>query len=81
MPPAGFEPAILPGDRLQTHALDRSATGIGSLNMSRHEMLDKLQNEKVHISLHASLSLFKKGGGGWKKYKSGVMCLMTDSRL
>ena len=26
MPPAGFEPAILAGYRLQTHALDRSAT-------------------------------------------------------
>jgi hypothetical protein len=31
MPPAGFEPAIPAGERLQTHALDRSATGIGFL--------------------------------------------------
>ena len=30
MPPAGFERAIPARDRLQTHALDRSATGIGS---------------------------------------------------
>ena len=30
MTPAGFKPAILPGDRLQTHALDLSATGIGT---------------------------------------------------
>ena len=29
MPPTGFEPAIPAGERLQTHALDRSATGIG----------------------------------------------------
>jgi hypothetical protein len=29
MPPAGFELAISAGERLQTHALDRSATGIG----------------------------------------------------
>ena len=29
MPPAGFEPSIPVGDRPQTHALDRSATGIG----------------------------------------------------
>ena len=29
MPLAGFEPVILAGDRLQTLALDRSATGIG----------------------------------------------------
>ena len=28
MPPAGFEPATAAGERLQTHALDRSATGI-----------------------------------------------------
>ena len=30
MPPAGFEPAIPVGDRPQTHALDSSATAIGS---------------------------------------------------
>jgi hypothetical protein len=30
MPPAVFEPAIPAGERLQTHTLDRSATGIGS---------------------------------------------------
>ena len=29
MHPAGFEPAIPAGERLQTHALDRSGTGIG----------------------------------------------------
>ena len=29
MPLAGFEPAISAGERLQTHALDRSATGNG----------------------------------------------------
>jgi hypothetical protein len=28
MPPAGFEPSIPAGERLQTHALDRLATGI-----------------------------------------------------
>ena len=29
MPPAGFEPALPASERLQTHALDRTATGIG----------------------------------------------------
>jgi hypothetical protein len=29
MPSVGFEPAIPAGKLLQTHALDRSATGIG----------------------------------------------------
>jgi hypothetical protein len=31
MPPVGFEPEILAGDRLQTHALERLATGIGTM--------------------------------------------------
>ena len=29
MPPVGFEPTIPAGERLQTHALDRAATGTG----------------------------------------------------
>jgi hypothetical protein len=34
MPPARFEPAIPAGERLQTHALDLSATGIGPLTVT-----------------------------------------------
>jgi hypothetical protein len=30
MPPAGFAPAVSAGDRAQTYALDRAATGNGS---------------------------------------------------
>ena len=29
MPPAGFEPTVSAGERPQTYALDRAATGIG----------------------------------------------------
>jgi len=29
MPPAVFEPTILPSERPQNHALDRASTGIG----------------------------------------------------
>jgi hypothetical protein len=32
MPPLGFEPTILASERPQTHALDRTATGIGQSN-------------------------------------------------
>ena len=32
MPPAGFEPAIPASDRPQTHALDCSSTGTGSIS-------------------------------------------------
>jgi hypothetical protein len=31
MPHAGFEPAIQASERLQTHALDREATGIRTI--------------------------------------------------
>ena len=31
MPPMGFEPTISAGERPQTYALDRAATGIGAL--------------------------------------------------
>jgi hypothetical protein len=34
MPPAGFEPTIPVSERPQTHALDRTATGIGSYSIS-----------------------------------------------
>ena len=30
MSPVGFEPTVSAGERLQTYALDRAATGIGS---------------------------------------------------
>ena len=42
MPPAGFEPAIPAGDRPQTHALDRSATGIGLTRTSAYFNAHKL---------------------------------------
>ena len=32
MAPAGFEPAIPASERSQTHALDRTATGIGTVH-------------------------------------------------
>jgi hypothetical protein len=33
MPPEGFEPAIPPNDQPQIHALDGSATGIGTVEL------------------------------------------------
>ena len=33
MPSAGFQPTIPAGERLQTHALDRAATGIGEIKV------------------------------------------------
>ena len=41
MPPVGFEPTISPGERPQTHALDRAATGTG--------LLAKLQTKNSNL--------------------------------
>jgi hypothetical protein len=38
MSPAGFESAIPAGERLQTHALDRSVTGIGGISIYKKEI-------------------------------------------
>jgi hypothetical protein len=58
MPPAGFETAIPAGERLQTHSLDSSATGIGTVltlqnliqifSFLRPEWLVIYMNEDMH---------------------------------
>ena len=34
MPPAGFEPGILASERPHTHALDRTANGVGDVGVA-----------------------------------------------
>ena len=42
MPPLGFEPTIPAGERLQTYALDRTATGTGSsVSGSDHDVTSR----------------------------------------
>ena len=41
MTPAGFEPIIPANERLQTHALDSAATGIGKFENSSLKILPK----------------------------------------
>jgi len=38
MPPVGLEPTILAGERLETHALDRTDAGTGITNCLSEEM-------------------------------------------
>ena len=52
MPQAGFEPAISAGERLQTHVLDRSATGIGN------EIYIRNENEEGLIQIVELLKIF-----------------------
>ena len=39
MPPVGFEPTISTGERPQTYALDRAATGTGYQKMHAHKII------------------------------------------
>jgi hypothetical protein len=59
MPPVGFEPRISAGERPQTYASDRAATGIGiyhrQINLLFHckikKRIKKIQNKKHPVSL------------------------------
>ena len=59
MPPAEFEPAIPTGERLQTHASDRSATGIGGIRSpdlpARSESLYRLHHPGSWIFKYSTL--------------------------
>jgi hypothetical protein len=48
MPPAGFEPTILVSERPQTHALDRTTTGIG-FGRARMAYLFKTRKRLSHL--------------------------------
>ena len=51
MPPVGFEPTISAGERPQTYALDRAATGTGIVVIRYHILFWKLQTEELNILL------------------------------
>ena len=54
MPPVGFEPTISAGERPQTYALDRAATGTGKV----HRAMVKFKQQQ---SLHYGGSVSKAG--------------------
>ena len=49
MTPAGFEPATAASDRLQTFALDRSATGIGRKYDPLEELATEIHAEHLRL--------------------------------
>ena len=42
MPPVGFEPTVSAGERPQTYALDRAATGDGPKHVELNEIINKV---------------------------------------
>ena len=51
MPPVGFEPTILAGERPQTYALDRAATGMGMFTVA---LLIIIKSSNIIYLLHSS---------------------------
>ena len=52
MPPVGFEPTISESERPQTYALDRAATGTGSVELV--STLNESDLDKTLYLLHAT---------------------------
>jgi len=46
MPPAGFEPTIPAGERPQTHALDRAASGTGLVKDYQDNKIPQTKRQK-----------------------------------
>jgi len=51
-PPVGFEPTMPAGERPQTHALDRAATGTGLTDNYELQTKSQLLTEFTSIWLH-----------------------------
>jgi hypothetical protein len=61
MPSAGFEPAIPANERLQTHAFDRAATGIGKNTLYTHG----IENISKYKILYSPFSQYVASMTGW----------------
>ena len=54
MPSVGFEPTIPAGERPQTYALDRAATGKGSIDVKNRNFLENMPYDFNYISWYTS---------------------------
>ena len=50
MPPVGFEPTISAGERPQTYALDRAATGTGRMSNLEYLYVRSYLNKHYNIN-------------------------------
>jgi hypothetical protein len=57
MPPVGFEPKVSAGQRPQTYALDRAATGTGIFRFYPSECYEYLMKKENYI-LYSSVTVY-----------------------
>jgi hypothetical protein len=70
MPPVGFEPTISAGERPQTYALDRAATGIGfdkgsqilNILLVKYALKRLKRQERERMNILADVVLSMDGG-------------------
>jgi hypothetical protein len=78
MPPVRFEPTTPAGERPQTYALDRAATGTGSTD----EIHSIKRDTPWHISTSVVQLLFTFGAQPWRGYTEGLQFVLhADNRL
>ena len=58
MPPVGFEPTISAGERPQTYALDRAATGTVLVQFICNELDFKIKNNPGYLRTEHQLEYF-----------------------
>ena len=58
MTPGGFEPAIPPNERLQTHTLDRAVTGTGQEDIYMYKNIFSLKSVDVSTEIQYLLTLY-----------------------
>ena len=80
MPPVGFEPTISVGERPQTYALDRAATGTGISGKIIKEMPDSVASEAPCISRKRQFLLAKLHGAGHITEKIIIHSYCHDNR-
>ena len=89
MPPAGFQPAIPAGERLQTYALDRSATGIRCYScyrkfrdcVYRMTVLKQRMCIVMEISTHSSMLLMQVQPFAWCECSLDVVCFLGTEEI
>ena len=78
MPPVGFEPTISAGERPQTYALDRAATGIGTVtNTVCYQWIQRYSSLSIQLYTHLNPMPELRMSGALPPFKIGLYGVVT----